>query len=279
MSEKPATPDWNHFGRTQASRLWRAQSGAMGRSVTQAIVDAAQAAPGMRILDVACGSGEPAISLASQLKGSGEVVGIDISEAPLKIAAERAAERGLGNARFQPGDAHALPFPDGSLDLITSRLGVMFFADLHRALGEMHRVLKPGGRVTLLAWGPMEQPYFESTIGTLLRLIPGAQTPESARKMFAFGEPGVLAGALRAAGFKSVQEKFEIVPWTWPGSPEEVWEYFQEVTVPFAPLMKSIPSDRRGEIDAAVIAAIGRFYDGKEIRFTATVNITSAVKY
>jgi ubiquinone/menaquinone biosynthesis C-methylase UbiE len=278
MSEKPATADWNHFGRAQASRQWRAQSGAMGRYVTHAIVEAAQAGPGMRILDIACGSGEPAISLASQLKGSGEVIGIDISEAPLSIAAERATERALGNVRFQPGDAHKLPFPDDSFDLITSRLGVMFFADLARALGEMHRVLKPGGRVTLLAWGPMEQPYFESTIGTLLRLIPGAQTPASAKRMFAFGEPGVLAGALRDAGFRDVQEKFEVVPWTWPGTPEEVWEYFQEVTVPFAPLLKSVPPGRRDEIDKAVIAAISRFYDGKEIRFTATVNITLAVK-
>jgi len=278
MSDQPANPDWNHFGRTQASRQWRAQSGAMGRYVTQAIVEAAGAAPGMHILDVACGSGEPAISLASQLKSTGEVIGIDLSEAPLKIAAERAAERGLGNARFQTGDAHAIPFPDNSFDLITCRFGVMFFTGLPRALGEMRRVLKPGGRVTLLAWGPMEQPYFASTIGTLLRLMPGAQIPEAAKSMFTFGEAGVLAGALRDAGFRDVQEKFEVVPWTWPGTPEEVWEYFQEVTVPFAPLLKAVPVERRDEMDSAVIAAIRQFYDGKEIPFTATVNITVAVK-
>jgi len=278
MSEKPAKPDWNHFGRTQASRQWRTQSGAMGRSATQAIVDAAQVTPGLRVLDVACGSGEPAISLASQLRGSGEVTGIDIADAPLRIAEERASERGLSNTRFQQGDAHKLPFPDGSFDLITSRLGVMFFADLPRALAEMHRVLKPGGRVTLLAWGPMKQPYFETTIGTLLSRLPGAQTPEAAQTMFAFGEPELLAGKLLAAGFRSVQEKFDTLPWTWPGTPEDFWEYFQEAAVPFAPLLKTIPAGRRNEIDAAVITAIGKFYDGNEIRFTATFNITSAMK-
>jgi ubiquinone/menaquinone biosynthesis C-methylase UbiE len=277
MSEK-TTPDWSHFGRTQASRQWRTQSGAMGHYVTRAIVEAAQAEPGMRILDVACGSGEPSISLATQLKGSGEIIGIDISEGPLKLATERAAERGLSNACFQTGDVHALPFPGNGFDLITSRLGVMFFSDLPRALGEMHRVLKPGGRITLLTWGPMEQPYFASTIGTLLRLMPGTQIPESAKAMFAFGQAGILAGALQKAGFRSVQEKFEAVPWTWPGPPEEVWEYFQEVTVPFAPLLKAIPVERRSEINAAVVAEIGKFYDGQEIRFTAIVNITTGVK-
>jgi hypothetical protein len=124
----------------------------------------------------------------------------------------------------------------------------------------------------------MGQPYFESTMGTLFRLLPDTPIPESAKKMFAFGQPQALPGALRAAGFRSANEKFEVLPWTWPGTPEDLWGYFQEVAVPFAPVVQSIPPERRAEIDAAVIAAISRFYDGKEIRFTATVNITSGMK-
>jgi ubiquinone/menaquinone biosynthesis C-methylase UbiE len=276
-------PDWNGFARNTASQKWRSQSAAMGSGMTQAIVKAAlvhpeNAQPGMRVLDVACGTGEPAISIAALLRESGEVIGLDISEAPLKIAEERAAQRALHNVRFQLGDVHHLPFADDSFDRVTCRLGVMFFADLPNALREMHRVLKPGGRATLLAWGVMGQPYFSSTIGTLLRAFPGGSIPEAARKMFAFGQPGLLARALRAAGFATVEETFTTVPWTWPGSPEEVWEYFQQVTVPFAPLLQSIPADRRGEVDAAVLKAISEYQEGAEIKFTAKVNITSAVK-
>lgn len=271
-------PDWNSFARTQAGQKWRSQSGAMGSAMTQAIVEAAQVGPNMRVLDVACGSGEPAISIAALLQGTGEVVGIDLAESALRAAEERARQRGLTNARFQAADAHHLPFPDGYFDRVTSRLGIMFFADLPNALREMHRVLKNGGTITLLTWGVMGQPYFSSTIGALLRAVPGSSIPESGRKMFAFGQPGLLAGTLRAAGFEAAQEIFATVPWTWPGTPQEVWEYFQEITVPFAPLIRSIPADRRQAVDAAVVKAIAEYQQGDEIHFTAKVNITSAVK-
>jgi ubiquinone/menaquinone biosynthesis C-methylase UbiE len=272
------TPDWNSFGRANASQKWRRQSAAMGSDMTRAIVEAAQVSPDMRVLDIACGTGEPAISIAALLTAGGEVVGVDLSPAPLKIAAERAVQRRLPNASFQQADAHQLPFDDESFHCITSRLGVMFFSDLPRALAEMHRVLKPGGRAALLVWGPMQQPYFETTIGAVLRLLPGAVVPESGRRMFAFGQEGVLSAALRQSGFSQVKEQFVTVPWTWPGTPEEMWEYFQDVAVPFAPLLQSIEAERRREIDTAVLREVARYYDGESIKFTATVNITVAAK-
>ena len=270
--------DWNSFGRVNASQKWRRQSAAMGSGMTEAIVAAATIQNGQRVLDVACGTGEPAISIATLLQGNGEVVGVDISPAPLEIARQRAQHRNLTNVQFEQCDAHRLSFPDSSFDRVTSRLGIMFFEDLSNALREMHRVLKPGGRVTLLAWGVMGQPYFSSTIGTLLRIFPGSDMPEAARKMFAFGQPGLLPGKLRAAGFSAVEENFLTVPWTWPGTPEEVWEYFKEVTIPFAPLLKSVPPERQAELDKAVTAAIAEYAEGREVKFTAKVNITTAAK-
>lgn len=270
--------DWNSFGRSNASQRWRKQSAAMGSAVTEAIVAAAKIEPGLRVLDIACGTGEPAISIATLLAESGEVVGVDISGAPLEIARQRAEQRGMKNTRFEQADVHHLPFEDDSFDRVTSRLGIMFFADLPNALREMHRVLKPGGRITLLAWGVMGQPYFSSTIGTLLRQMPGSDMPEAARKMFAFGQPGLLPGKLRVAGFSAVQESFVTVPWTWPGTAGEAWDYFKEVTVPFAPLLNSVPPERRAEVDVAVVKAISEYAQGDEIRFTAKVNITTAEK-
>jgi ubiquinone/menaquinone biosynthesis C-methylase UbiE len=278
MASSTDTAGWNSFGRANASQKWRKQSAAMGSNMTRAIVDAAQVESGMRVLDIACGTGEPAISVATLLAGSGDVVGVDLSPAPLKIAEERAAQRGLRNTRFQQADAHYLPFDDSSFDRITSRLGVMFFSDLPRALSEMCRILKPAGRATLLVWGPMEQPYFHTTIGTVLRMLPGIIVPESGRRMFALGQEGVLSQALREAGFSHSEENLVTVPWTWIGAPEEVWEYFQDVAVPFAPLLQSIPAKRRPEINAEVLKAIHQYYDGTSIKFTATVNITVAVK-
>jgi ubiquinone/menaquinone biosynthesis C-methylase UbiE len=278
MDSPSAKSDWNNFSRANASRQWRRQSAVMGQNVTEAIVEAAQVARGMRVLDIACGTGEPSISIATLLNGTGEVVGMDISPEALNIAEERATQRQLSNVRFQQADAHDLPFPESSFDRITSRLGVMFFADLPRALSEIHRVLKPCGRAVLLAWGPMEQPYFETTIGAVLRALPGAKLPESATKMFAFGRSGILSQRLIDAGFTTADEKIVTRPWSWPGDPEDVWAYFQEVAVPFAPLLKSVPQELRNKVDNAVVQAISPYYDGKEIKFTAIVNIASAMK-
>jgi len=278
MAVSQANADWNSFARANASQKWRKQSAAMGSALTEAIVEAAKVEPGMRALDIACGTGEPAISLAAALRDSGEVTAIDISPAPLKIAGERATQRGLTNIKFLEADAHSLPFADESFHRITSRLGVMFFAEQARAFREMWRVLKPGGTAILLAWGPFEQPYFQTTAGTVLRFLPGAEVPEAAKKAFVFGEAGVLAQILRSANFTRADERFVTLPFNWPGSPEEVWEYFQDVAVPFAPLFERIPAASRRQVDEAVLEEIGRYYDGKDTKLTATVNITVAVK-
>ena len=268
--------DWNAFARANAAQRWRQQSAQMGRHMTDAIVEAAAIRPGLDVLDVACGTGEPAISTARLMNGSGSVVGVDISAEPLKIAGQRASAAGVTNARFQQGDVHQLPFPDSSFDRVTCRLGLMFFADCPRALREMHRVLRPGGHAALLAWGPMQQPYFETTIGAILRTFPELKLPASGAAMFKFGQQGKLTAMLRDAGFASVNEEFRSVPWSWPGPPEDVWAYFKDVTVPFKPLFEGIPAERRGEADAAVLDAMRNYYDGQQVNFTATIALATA---
>jgi SAM-dependent methyltransferase len=267
---------WNDYARISAGERFRAQSAEMGSAVTEAVVEAAAVTPGMRVLDVACGAGEPAISLATAVGGSGEVVGVDISVEPLKVARGRARKRGLSNLRFQLGDVHALDFADASFDRVTSRLGVMFFADLPRALAEIRRVLRPGGRTALLAWGPMEQPYFEMHIGTIRRLRPEMEVPPEAQPMFKFGGPGTLAAALSAAGFASVDERLRRLRWDWHGSPAELWEYFRSVTVPFRPLLEQVEAG--GEVERAVLARLAESFDGEYVRIEAQMVIATAAK-
>ena len=271
---------WDSFARLNAGERFKKQSAEMGAAVTMAIVEAAdvafQAAPGMRVLDVACGSGEPSISMAALLKGTGQVTGMDMAAAPLEVARERARQRGLDNVEYLQGDVHALPFADGSFDRVTSRLGVMFFADLAKALGELHRVLKPGGKIALLAWGAIEQPYFESTIGTVRRVRPELEIPAGARVMFKFGESGTLGGRLREAGFKAIEEKVRGLRWDWHGSPEEMWDYFRGVTVPFRGLLEKVDGD--AEVDRAVLASLGERFDGEWVRFEAQMVVATAVR-
>ena len=250
----------------------------MGTPLTELIVREADVQPNMRVLDVACGTGEPAISIATQLNGTGEVVAADISESPLKIGQERAQQRGLNNIRFQIANVHELSFEDARFDRVTSRLGLMFFSDLPKALREIHRVLRPGGKFAAVGWGPMQQPYFETTIGTILKLNPQLELPKSGAAMFKFGETGTLTRELKAAGFAEATDELREVDWTWHGTPQDVWEYFQAVTIPFSPLIQAVPSERRAEIDSAVIASIANHAEGDRIPFRGKFVLAKATR-
>jgi ubiquinone/menaquinone biosynthesis C-methylase UbiE len=232
----------------------------------------------MQVLDLACGTGEPAISLASQVGPQGRAVGIDINVELLEVARDRTRQRRLDSVEFRQADAHALPFSSESFDLVTSRFGVMFFDDIARALGEARRVLRPRGRLALLAWGPFEQPYFLTTIAIVRRHVTASTLQPGTLNMFRFSQPGSLTAALKQSGFTRIEERTVTVPWSWPGPPEEVWQYFREITVPFRPLLASIPPDKAEQVNAEVVAAVSRHYDGKQVNFTADVVLASAEK-
>ena len=279
MTEKPATePKWGSQYRLVASETWKAKSGAMGRPVTEALVDYAQPATGMRVLDLASGTGEPAISLAGRLGPNGHVTALDVSAELLEIAIKRARDRGLTNFSTLQCDAHSLPFPDHSFDLVTSRFGVMFFRDAGLVLREVRRALRPGARACLLAWGPFEQPYWRSTMGVVHRHVGGPLLESGGPDPFHFAEAGSLSAVLRSAGFGEVEEQTETLTWTWPGPVEEVWEYAKSVTVPFHPMLERVPEDQWAQIDDEVHKAVAQYSDGKRIAFGATVVLASGRK-
>src|SRR5579872_5537403 len=193
MASKPdSKSDWGNQFRLVASEKWKAKSAAMGQPATEALVDYAQPAPGMRVLDLASGTGEPAITLASRVGKHGHVTALDLSADLLEIAAERARTRGLTNFTTQQADAHSLPFPDRHFDLATSRFGVMFFRDPGVALGELRRVLRPGARACFLAWGAFDQPYWRSTMGVVHRHVDGPLLQPGGPDPFRFAAPESL---------------------------------------------------------------------------------------
>jgi len=270
-----SNPQWGSSYRLIASEKWKAKSAAMGRDVTDALVEYARPKSGMNVLDLASGTGEPAISLASRVGFEGHVTALDLSSDLLAIAAERAQQRGLKNFSTQQADAHRLPFPDQSFDLVTSRFGVMFFQDCERALREVIRVLKPGAQAYFLAWGPFGQPYWSSTMGVVLDHVGGPAIEPGGPDPFRFCNPGSLSSVMRKAGFGDVKEETRTVPWTWPGTAEEVWEQAQAVATPFLPLLQRIPAGKKDAIDQNAITAIQQYADGDSIKFGAIVVLAS----
>src|SRR5258708_24769707 len=126
----------------------------------------------MHALDLASGSGEPALSVSAAVGPQGRVTATDLIREMLQIAEENASARNIKNIDFRAADAEQLPFPAGLFDRVTSRFGIMFIPNIQKALGEMRRVLKPGDRLPFVTWGPMEEnPLFSSMIKPFLKYV------------------------------------------------------------------------------------------------------------
>ncbi len=271
----PKTAPWSSSYRLVAAEKWKAKSAFMGGAVTHELVEYAQPAAGMHVLDLASGTGEPGISLAEMVGTGGAVAAVDQSAELLEIAADRARKKGLTNFQTRQADAHALPFENASFDLATCRFGVMFFANVSQALGELRRVLKPGARACFAAWGPVEQPYWRSTMKIVQRHVGGTLLPPGGADPFRFSAPESLSQELRVAGFQEIEESARNLPWTWVGDAEEVFEYACAVSAPFRPMLERVPESSWPTIRAEAVATMERYRVGDEIRFTADIVFAS----
>jgi SAM-dependent methyltransferase len=279
MTSKPESQgSWGAESRLAASERWKDKSAAMGQPATAALVDYAEPKPGMQILDLASGTGEPAITLARRIGAGGQVTATDLSEDLLEIAKTRAQANGLSNIVTQRADAHELPFPDNNFDLATSRFGIMFFSDVERALRELKRVLRPGARACFLVWGSVDQPYFQSMFGVVHRAVGGPYLPPQGPNPFRFSEGDSLSSVMRSAGFRDVVEDQRLVPWVWPGPVEELWERERSIAVAFRPLLDRVPDDHWPRIHADVHDELSKYSDGGNVSFQISVVLASGRK-
>jgi SAM-dependent methyltransferase len=160
--------------------------------------------PGENILDIGCGGGETALALAREVAPDGTVTGVDLSAAVLAFA-ERTA-KGYERVRFVQADAQAFPFEPASFDAAFSRFGVMFFADPTAAFINIHRSLRPNGRLAFICWRALE----ENPLDMLPLRAASAHLPPQpvhdpdAPGPFAFANPDRVRGILERAGFEEI---------------------------------------------------------------------------
>ena len=272
--------EWTGDRTVAAWRKWHAQIAAFTQGATEAILEAARLRPGMRVLDLASGVGDPALSIAREVAPSGRVTATDLGPGMMSLAEELARKRGLTNIEFREANAESLPFADKSYDVLTCRFGVMFFPDLPKALSECFRVLKPLGRAAFVAWGKKEQPFFTTTAGIVLKHVPVPPPPPDpdAPSLFMFGDRDRLRRALEAAGFSNVHEEDRIVAGRWASSVEEYWEQFTEVAAPFRPLIDQLTPEKKGQAKAEILAALKRFWNGKELNMPLEIVIGTGIR-
>ena len=170
------------------------------------LLEAAAPQPGERVLDIGCGTGVTTIPYAEAVGASGHVTGVDISQPMLDAARRRVDEHGVGNVRLLLADGQVHKFERASFDLLTSRLGVMFFADPHAAFRNLIGALKPGGRLVMAVWASLAENVhrhvpFEIAVR---HLGPPAPKPPNAPGPNAFADRDYLRGILEAAGFANI---------------------------------------------------------------------------
>jgi SAM-dependent methyltransferase len=175
------------------------------RELHRRLMEAAAVEVGERVLDLGCGNGQCTREAALAAGAGGEALGIDLSAAMLRVAADLARREGVGNVRFVQGDAQVHPFEPGFFDVALSRTGAMFFADQVAAFRNVARALRPGGRLALVSWrGMAENEWINALRDALLPGVVAPPPPPDAPTPFRHADPSGTRALLAEAGFEEV---------------------------------------------------------------------------
>jgi ubiquinone/menaquinone biosynthesis C-methylase UbiE len=244
--------------------------------VSDVLVDRLAPSPGQRLLDVAAGVGDPSLRLARLVGAAGHVTASDGVRQMLDTLEQRAAAQGLKQVDALHLAAEDLDLPAGSYDGACSRFGVMFFSDPVRALGNMRRAVRPGGRLVVVAWGDdASNPFFTLSMTVLDELgVAPATEPASGKAVFEFAEDGALLGVAREAGWDdAAQEQHHFVMAVADTSPEQFLEVQTEISRKVRERVEPLDEELRGRVHALITERVRPYAEGGDIRFPATAMI------
>ncbi len=217
--------------------------------------------PGERVLDVATGTGVAAFMAAEMMGPKGEVVATDLSEKMVEATRADAERRGFAAMRFERVDAEDLSFPDGSFDVALCVLGLMYPADPQRAIDQMARVLRPGGRAAVCVWGRRDRCGWNAVFPIIDAKVQSDVCP----LFFSLGAEGALRYAFERAGFAGLRKERVERALDWPSDEAACGAIFPGGPVALA--YSRFSEEERGAVHAEFIESIAPYRrgDGYEV--------------
>ena len=275
-----AAPGWKKYRKDMLQWL---------EPVSDKLMKSSQISPGQTVLDVATGTGQPALTIAEKIVGpTGRVIGVDLSPEMLEVAKEEAAYQGLTNVVFQIVKDESLSmFSDDTFDAVVCRNGLMFMPDPVKALKAFRRVLKPGGKASVTVWGsPDKSPVMTAIMKTIskhvtdLKLLPSAVAPSgNPGGAFSISSVDMLHDAFLKAGFSNFNaEKIEVTV-AQTDTAEQLWQGMSEVTGFLVILLSKLTDEKKLAIKNDVIESLGKiFSSGGPVKLTGELILGTATK-
>lgn len=238
-----------------------------------ALLDAADLAPGQRVLDLATGTGECALLAAARVGPRGRVVGADISLPMLRAARGKVGARPI---RLMAADAQALACRGESFDRVVAQLGLMFFPDPLAGAREARRVLRPGGRFAALVWSAAERvPWFNVLARELVEHLPGRRD-----ELFVgsrLGAVETLERVFTAAGLRDVRVARQTQPMEF-ASFEAYWSYVEDGAIRIGTMLRELPGATAAAVRDRVRAALAAFAVGERLVMPTEVLVATGTR-
>ncbi|MBK8311422.1 MAG: class I SAM-dependent methyltransferase [Chitinophagaceae bacterium] len=266
---------WNKF--SAGWKKWDELTMSFLKPMGQKIIEFIKPEGSKTILDIASGTGEPGLSIATMLNG-GKVIMTDIAENMLAIAKENADARNILNVETILTDVCNLPFDDKSFDSISCRFGFMFFPDMQMATNEMSRVLKPSGRIAISVWNIPEKNFWvTATMGTIEEHIDIPENPSGAPGMFRCCKPGLMKELFEKAGFKNIKEE-EISSTLHCGTFVRYWSMMTEIGAPVNAALSKADNHLKEQIKNEVFEMVAQKYAVDNLQLDANAIVITAEK-
>jgi SAM-dependent methyltransferase len=201
----PGNEEQEEYWNGPGARRWvkyQEKLDGMLESFGRLAIEAARIQPDEHVVDVGCGCGATALTIAEAVGPRGAVLGVDVSAPMVEVARARARQRNLVNASFVAADASSHAF-DARYDLLFSRFGVMFFCDPAGAFANLRRALRPGGRLAFVCWAAIdENPWFAIPMSAATTIVPPPPlTAPDDPGPFSLSDPTRVRTILESAGF------------------------------------------------------------------------------